>query len=95
MSERVCKHCKFYEPDDVYSGICRRHAPHPVSVVMFRTYKAICLTTWWVIKNGEGDADKQLEAFSLVPGGTLDDEHATWPMVEAVDWCGEFAERPA
>ena len=95
MSEKACEHCKFYDAVTDSLGTCHRHAPSPIELLTVKTYSAVCLIAWWVIENGDGDPDEQLKAFGLDPEGSMQDERAFWPMVEPLEWCGEFQERAA
>ena len=95
MSETACKNCKFYDAFSEDSGTCHRNAPSPIEIGTQKIYSAVCLIAWWVIETSKGNADKQLKSFGLDIEGSRSDERVFWPLVEPLDWCGEFAERPA
>lgn len=91
----ACCSCRYWEfiskwQHDSSRGECRRHAPVPAQLILFRTGQLIGQIAW----AAETEANiEQQEDCDYELGGVDTREIHEWPITFGFDWCGDYAVR--
>jgi hypothetical protein len=88
----ICSCCRFFDGDDDGErvGRCKRNAPVPSQPELWVLTKTLSLLFWWYAReqtDAETATKEQREYGIDVDDPTM--LEASWPKVEAAEWCGE------